>query len=60
MNKKSEKSDEKVDWIAEIRGLALMLLAKVIFFVRFAMKEGLGKLSENMQRNERVRKAAGR
>ncbi|MDG5748780.1 signal peptidase I [Qipengyuania sp. XHP0207] len=29
--KTSEKSDEKVDWIAEIRGLALMLLAVVGF-----------------------------
>ena len=31
VNKKSEKSDEKVDWIAEIRGLALMLLAVFAF-----------------------------
>ena len=31
VNKKSKKSDEKVDWIAEIRGLALMLLAVFAF-----------------------------
>jgi signal peptidase I len=31
VNKKSDKSDEKVDWIAEIRGLALMLLAVFAF-----------------------------
>ena len=26
-SKKKKKADDKVDWIAEIRGLALMLLA---------------------------------
>jgi len=31
VNKKSNKSEEKVDWIAEIRGLALMLLAVFAF-----------------------------
>ncbi len=33
VNKTSDKkSDDKVDWIAEIRGLALMLLAVSAFY----------------------------